>query len=181
MRHPLFIAAAVSLTLTASVSAQDTKHEDMANCSMHAQKETQYPHHADVNRHGDLAMGFPHDKTTHHFRLRSDGGAIEITANDSNDKTNTAAIRAHLSHVAGLFSQGDFSTPMFIHDTIPPGIETMRLLKAAIRYRFEELPTGARLNIESSNPAAVAAVHDFLRFQISDHQTGDPITVADSH
>jgi hypothetical protein len=126
-------------------------------------------------------MGFPHDKTTHHFRLRSDGGAIEITANDSNDKTNTAAIRAHLKHVAGLFGQGEFSIPMFIHDTMPPGIETMRLLKAAIHYGFDELPTGARLSIESSDPVAVAAVHDFLRFQISDHQTGDPITVADSH
>jgi hypothetical protein len=181
MRHLLLIAATAFLTLTASASAQDTKHDDMANCPMHAQKQTQDPHHADVNKHGDQAMGFPHDKTAHHFRLRSDGGAIEITVNDSDDKTNTAAIRAHLSHVAGLFGQGDFSTPMFIHDTIPPGIETMRLLKAAIRYRFEELPTGARLSIESSDPVAVAAVHDFLRFQISDHQTGDPIKVADSH
>jgi hypothetical protein len=70
---------------------------------------------------------------------------------------------------------------MFIHDTIPPGIKTMQLLKAEIRYLYEELPTGARLTIESSDPVAVAAVHDFLRFQISDHQTGDPITVADSH
>ena len=180
MRH-LFMAAAVSLPLFASVSAQNTRHDDMSNCPMHAQKETQSPHHADVNKHGDQAMGFPHDKTTHHFRLRSDGGAIEITANDSSDKTNTAAIRTHLSHVAGLFGQGDFSIPMFIHDTIPPGIETMRLLKAGIHYHYEELPTGARLSIESSDPVAVAAVHDFLRFQISDHQTGDPITVADSH
>jgi len=91
MRHLLFIAAAVSLTLIASVGAQDTKHDEVENCSVHAQKETQDAHHADVNKHGDLAMGFPHDKTTHHFRLRSDGGAIEITANDSNDKTNTAS------------------------------------------------------------------------------------------
>jgi len=181
MRHLLFIAAAVSLPLVASGRAQNIKHDDMSNCPMHAQKETQSPHHADVNKHGDQAMGFPQDKTTHHFRLRSDGGAIEIMANDCNDRTNTAAIRAHLSHVARLFGQGEFSIPMFIHDTIPPGLETMRLLKAEIRYRFEELPTGARLSIESSDPVAVAALHDFLRFQIWDHQTGEPITVADSH
>lgn len=180
MRHLLFIAA-VSLTVAASVSAQDTKHDGMEKCSLHVEKGAQDPHHAEVNKHGDLVMGFPHDRTAHHFRLRADGGAIEITANDSDDKTNTAAIRDHLSHVAGLFGRGDFSTPMFIHDTIPPGIETMRLLKAAIHYRFEELPTGARLSIESSDPVAVAAVHDFLRFQISDHQTGDSITVTDPH
>jgi hypothetical protein len=30
-------------------------------------------------------MGFSHDKTTHHFRLYPDGGAIEVTADDPND------------------------------------------------------------------------------------------------
>lgn len=27
--------------------------------------------------------GFPHDQTTHHFRLLPDGGAIEVTVNDA--------------------------------------------------------------------------------------------------
>ena len=33
---------------------------------------------ADVNQRGDHAMGFAHEKTTHHFRLYPDGGAIVI-------------------------------------------------------------------------------------------------------
>ena len=78
-------------------------------------------------------MGFSHDATTHHFRMAPDGGVIEVTANDANDKTSTEAIRSHLSHIAVMFGNGDFSTPMFVHDGVPPGVTTMKLLKAAIR------------------------------------------------
>src|SRR5512137_269646 len=38
-----------------------------------------------MNARGDRAMGFSHDKTTHHFVLLPDGGAIELTANDGRD------------------------------------------------------------------------------------------------
>jgi len=34
-----------------------------------------------MSRARDEAMGFPHDRTTHHFRLLPDGGAIEVTVN----------------------------------------------------------------------------------------------------
>ena len=52
----------------------------------------------------------------------------------------------------------------------------MKLLKKKIRYTYEPLEAGGRVRIESSDPVAVAAVQDFLRFQITDHQTGDPLT-----
>jgi hypothetical protein len=45
------------------------------------------------------------------------------------------AIRSHLSHIVMTFDNGDFSTPMFIHDGVPPGITTMKLMKSAIGYR----------------------------------------------
>ncbi len=96
------IALGLSLLLLgAPISAQETKPADsMKDCPLHAQHMAQQSHHATMESHGDQAMGFPHDKTTHHFRLISDGGAIEVTANDPNDKTNTEAIRSHLSHIA---------------------------------------------------------------------------------
>ena len=135
-------------------------------------------HQAVVQSHGDQAMGFPHEKTTHHFRILSDGGSIEVTANDPNDKTNRTAIRSHLMHIAMMFSNGDFSTPIFIHDGIPPGVTTMKLMKSAIHYSYEEIPSGGRVRIKADDPIAVAAIHDFLRFQINDHQTGDSLEVA---
>jgi hypothetical protein len=79
-------------------------------------------HQADVEKHGDEAMGFPHDKTTHHFLLYSDGGAIEVTVNDNKDSQNLQAIRSHLTHIVTMFSNGEFSIPMFVHDQVPPGV-----------------------------------------------------------
>jgi len=153
------------------VFAQDhPQQDDMKDCPMYSQPAS---HEAVVQNHGDQAMGFPHDKTTHHFRILSDGGSIEVTANNPNDIANTTAIRSHLTHIAGMFNNGDFSTPMFIHDGLPPGVTTMKLVKSAIRYSYEEIPAGGRVRIKSDDPVAVAAIHDFLRFQITEHRTGD--------
>jgi len=157
---------------------QDTKLDEMEDCPMHTQRSAQ-SHQAMVETHGDEAMGFPHDKTTHHFRITADGGAIEVTVNDASDKTNTQAIRSHLSHIAVMFSHGDFSTPMFIHDGVPPGVTTMKLMKLAIHYTYKEMSTGGRVRIKSDDPIAVAAIHDFLRFQITEHQTGDSLVATD--
>jgi len=128
-----------------------------------------------VNARGDHAMGFSHEKTTHHFRINADGGAIEVTANDSSDAASQEQIRAHLSHIAKLFKEGDFSAPMFIHAETPPGVPAMKRLKADISYTFETIERGARVRIATTNAEGVEAIHAFLRYQIKDHQTGDPL------
>ena len=137
-------------------------------------------HHAGVVERGDHVMGFSHDKTTHHFRLMNDGGAIEAVANDPADFASRQEIREHLQHIATMFSQGDFNAPMLIHAHTPPGVPAMKKLRNQIQYRVEDLPNGARVRVSSSNAKAVAAIHDFLRFQIQDHQTGDPLTVSEN-
>ena len=147
--------------------------QDANSCPMHKEHATSDQHQADVKKHGDEAMGFPHDKTTHHFRLYSDGGAIEVTANDSKDTENAQAIRSHLTHVVSMFSNGDFAVPMFIHDQAPPGVTVMKEKHTEISYSFEELPTGGRVRIKTTNREALKAVHAFLHFQIEDHHTGD--------
>lgn len=148
--------------------------QDMQSCPMHNEhmKGTSQ-HQADVEKHGDEAMGFPHDKTAHHFRLYADGGAIEVTVKDREDSENRQAIRSHLRHIVTMFSNGDFSTPMFVHDQVPPGVAVMKEKRAEISYSFEESVAGGRVRIKTTNPEALKAVHDFLRFQIEDHHTGD--------
>jgi hypothetical protein len=133
--------------------------------------------HDSVNQHGDHVMGFSHEKTTHHFRLYADGGTIEVTANDPRDSESRDQIRMHLAHIAGMFAAGDFDAPMLIHDQVPPGVPVLRKLKGDVKYRFEELDRGGRVRISTKNAEALQAVYEFLRFQISDHQTGDAITV----
>lgn len=148
--------------------------QDMQSCPIpneHMQGASQ--HQADVEKHDDEAMGFPHDRTTHHFRLYSDGGAIEVTVTDSKDSQNIQAIRFHFTHIVTMFSGGNFSIPMFVHDQVPPGVPVLKEKHAEISYSFEELPAGGRVRIKTRNPDALKAIYDFLRFQIENHHTGD--------
>ena len=163
------IAIAALLLASLQMAAQD-----MQSCPMHkGHLKESSQHRADVEKHGDEAMGFPHDKSTHHFRLTSDGGTIEVTVNDSKDLQNLGAIRSHLTHIAKMFSNGDFSIPMFVHDQLPPGVAVMKDKRADISYTFEEIDGGGRVRITTKDTDALKAVHDFLRFQITDHHTGD--------
>jgi hypothetical protein len=130
-----------------------------------------------VNARGDRAMGFSHEKTAHHFRLTTDGGAIEVVANDSKDTASLEQIRSHLSHIAKMFKEGDFTLPMFTHGEAPPGISTMTRLKADIHYSFESVDRGGQVRIVTSNAEAIEAIHEFLRYQIRDHKTGDALEV----
>jgi hypothetical protein len=150
---------------------------DMQSCPMHKEHMKATEHQADVEKHGDQAMGFPHDKTTHHFRLYANGGAIEVTADENSDTENIQAIQGHMAHIVALFSNGDFSIPMFVHDKVPPGVPVMKEKRAEISYTVEEQPIGATVRIKTGNPDALKAVHEFLRFQIEDHHTGDTTTV----
>jgi hypothetical protein len=134
-------------------------------------------HFAGVNARGDQGMGFSHDKTTHHFHLFTDGGSIEIASNDAADTDSQKAIRDHLAMIVGRFSQGDFSIPMFIHQTTPPGVEAMKRLNEKIFYLVRNTAGGAEIRITTDDSDAVRAVHDFLRFQIEDHRTGDSLEI----
>jgi hypothetical protein len=135
------------------------------------------PHHQAVDERGDHVMGFDHQKTTHHFILTPSGGEIVVSANDPNDTASRDAIRSHLSHIARMFSEGDFQAPMLIHDRVPPGVPVMKTRKALIQWTYEKTSAGGRVVITTKDPEALSAIHDFLRFQIEDHRTGDPTTV----
>jgi hypothetical protein len=173
----LLLALAVAGSIAAQgaiLSAQSSGGGNMSQCPM--MEPSKDSHHAAMEMHGDQAMGFAHDKTTHHFLLAGRGGVIEVKANDPGDDASVDAIRSHLAHIATMFRSGDFSAPMFVHSTIPPGVTAMKLLKKKIRYIYEPVEAGGQVRIESSDPVAVAAIQDFLRFQITDHQTGDSLT-----
>jgi hypothetical protein len=145
-----------------------------------AQEKASEPscHHAKVDERGDHVMGFDHAKTSHRFLLSRSGGSVEVSANDPEDTASRDAIREHLSHVAGMFAEGNFDAPMQIHDRVPPGVPTMKRKKAVIEWKFEEMPAGGRVRITTKDAEALAAIHEFLRFQIEDHRTGDPTEVS---
>lgn len=134
--------------------------------------------HGSSQSRGATVMGFDQGQTTHHFSLYNNGGAIEVTVKDSADTTNRDAIRAHLSHIATLFASGNFDAPMLVHDSKNvPGTKVMAELKDRIRYTYVEVPSGGRVNIVTSDREAIDAVHQFLKFQITEHKTGDSTAV----
>ena len=142
-----------------------------------AQQAAGTAHHLDAR--GKQVMGFDQQKTTHHFRLYEDGGAIEVGVKDKADSENLTAIRGHLPHISKLFADGEFEAPMHVHNAGDiPGVADLARLKAKLTYTFVETPTGGRVDIVTTDKEALDALHKFLRFQITDHQTGDPMTAA---
>lgn len=159
---------------------------DPATCPMHAQhmaeaQNAQHAEHAEhahgVDERGDAVMGFSHQTTKHSFRLTKDGGAIEVRANDAADAAGIAQIRSHLQEIAKEFSAGVFTKPEAIHARVPDGVAAMKELGAKITYRYEELERGGRVVVRTDDARGIDAVHQFLRFQISDHRTGDSAEV----
>lgn len=155
------------LVLTSAIQAQQ------------ANPPTSEQQHCAMMKCGDAGMGFSHEKTTHHFILLKDGGSIQVSTNDPKDDVSRDQIRMHLSHIAKMFSEGNFDTPMFIHDTTPPGVPTMQNLHDEIHYQYQQTDSGAKIMIATANLKALQAVHEFLRFQIDEHRTGDSTEISD--
>lgn len=125
---------------------------------------------------GHQPMGFDEQKTVHHFILSTTGGYIDVTVRDGADQTNRSAVQKHLSHIAVMFKEGEFNIPMLVHGEMPSGVETMVRLKDRISYEYKVTVKGGRVMISTKDRDALAAIHDFLRYQIKAHKTGDPLT-----
>jgi hypothetical protein len=161
----------IALTAAGISTQSSQKPESKTECPMRAT-------HTQMNERGEKGMGFSQTATTHHFLLNAKGGVIQVEVKDSADTTSRNQIRMHLGHIAKAFQSGDFDIPMFVHDTVPPGVPEMKRLQKEIQYSFEETANGGRVVISSMNKEAVEAVHRFLRFQIEEHQTGAPTAAA---
>jgi hypothetical protein len=140
---------------------------------VYQQHQSADEHAAGVDIRGDHAMGFSHETTAHHFTLLPDGGIIAIETKAEHDDVTRDQIRAHMKHIAAMFSASDFDVPMFIHDKVPPGVAMMKQKQGSVIYTFEATEHGAQVRIKTQDPAALKAVHEFLTFQIEDHRTGD--------
>jgi len=62
---------------------------------------------------------------------------------------------------------------MLVHETDVPGTKELAKLKDKVVYTYADTDRGGRVDITTSDPPAIAALYKFLRFQISDHKTGD--------
>lgn len=114
-------------------------------------------------------MGVDQYTSSHVFESLPDGGRISLQR-DTIDSAGIATIRAHMQDIATQFATGDFSIPGFVHAQKVPGTDVMAARRALIRYMPEPLPRGGRVRIVTRDSAAIAAVHEFLGFQRTDHR-----------
>ena len=166
----IIFAVLVSSLVCVGAGAQQPTNPEPEKCPMHDA-------HSQMNGRGEKGMGFSQTATTHHFLLNPDGGVIQVEAKDAADTASRDEIRMHLGHIARAFQSGDFDIPMFVHDTVPPGVADMKRLQKQIRYSFEDTASGGRVVISSTDKDAITAIHAFLRFQIEEHATGDATEV----
>jgi hypothetical protein len=130
-----------------------------------------------LKHRGAAAMGFDQDGSVHHFLLQPNGGSIVVVSKTAGDAALIAQIRSHLRDIAVAFGEGVFEAPVATHAEMPPGAAVMAEQKQRIAYRYADQADGARVVIESADPAARDAIHAFLRYQIAEHKTGDPLTI----
>jgi hypothetical protein len=166
-------SAMLAVTAMASLGAGQ-EHPAMPAGMSHEEHMRQM---AEMKKRGNVTMGFDQDRVTHHFRLAPNGGSIEVTVNRDDDTETRQQIRDHLRTISRQFADGLFTDPIATHAEVPPGVLVMQARKARITYTYEDKPTGGRVVIATSDRPGQKAVHDFLQYQIREHETGDPLGI----
>jgi hypothetical protein len=118
---------------------------------------------------GEHVMGVNQYTSAHVFEDLPDGGRIVLERADAADTADIKQIRAHMREIAAAFKAGDFAKPFEVHAQTVPGTDVLAQKQSAISYEVSDLPRGGEVRIRTSDPAAVAAVHDFLAFQRGAH------------
>lgn len=113
------------------------------------------------------------ENAIHHFTLLKNGGTVVAQMKNPKDTQSRDQLRLHMAHMAKMYAEGYFRGPEFIHAQEIPGVAMMKQLKDEIHYEYHDTDLGGQITITSSKEKAIAAVHEFLRFEIKNHQTGD--------
>jgi hypothetical protein len=123
---------------------------------------------ASMQARGKMAMGVDQTTSTHAFDALPDGGRIELQR-DADDSLGIAQIRAHLRLIQHAFQAGDFSTPQFVHMKAMPGTAMMAQKRDVITYTYHDLPRGGEVVMKTSDASALAAIHEFMGAQRTEH------------
>jgi len=124
-----------------------------------------------MQQRGQVVMGVDQYTSAHVFEDLPDGGRIVLDRDGATDTSGIATIRAHMRDIAVAFRAGDFTKPFQVHAQVVPGTAVMATHRAAITYDAIDRPRGGEVRIRTQDPAAVAAIHEFLAFQRRDHRS----------
>lgn len=159
VRAALLLAAGAALAVVAVLG---TLWATGAFASQEARQE-------EVAEKGAEVMPFDLEETTHVFEKTRTGGVQKVVADDPNDAEQVGLIREHLEEEAAAFRRGDLSEPSEIHGEEMPGLQELEAGSEEIDIRYSDLPDGAKVEYEISDPDLAAALHDWFDAQVSDH------------
>jgi len=106
--------------------------------------------------------------TSLHFYFSDMGGSVVVEVKDPDNFSACESLRNHLEQLTQMFEDGRIGT------------RSIKKLRNAIRFSFQETPAGGRIVIESYDRYTVAAIHTFLEHEIETNKTGDSIMLRDS-
>jgi hypothetical protein len=102
------------------------------------------------------------DMSLKRIRFEADGGAIEVEAKRVNDTQTRDAVRQQLRHD--------------LREQVPSATPAMQENRNRIKYKYQETTRGARIRIIAKDQAALAAVQEFLRSQITQTSRAKAVT-----
>lgn len=127
---------------------------------------------AAMQERGRAVMGVDQYASAHVFEDLPDGGRVVLERADAADTADIATIRAHMRDIAAAFRAGDFAKPFAVHAQTVPGTAVMTARRNAITYEAQDLPRGGEVRIRTADRQAIAAIHEFLKFQREAHHAG---------
>lgn len=129
----------------------------------------------DLNTRFSKALGTDTNKVVQHYYLVKNGGVIEFTAKDPNDNATISAVQKYLDAQKDLFEKGKTDADADVHGKVPDGLPVLKRLRNEITFFAVKSDSGAALRMFSINDQARQAIQDFMKFQINEHKTGDPL------
>jgi hypothetical protein len=110
------------------------------------------------------------DPTLHVYRETFDGGVIQVLADGYVPMRGVVAIRARLRKEAAAFVRGDYPDP----DGRTSATARLRSEAQRIAVSYSELRRGGQIRLRTKDPAAVAALHEWMAATVRSSQRLHP-------
>ncbi|MGD8367437.1 MAG: hypothetical protein PVG78_07345 [Desulfobacterales bacterium] len=114
-------------------------------------------------------MPFEMSKTMHIFKMTESGGVQKVVTRDPGATDQIPLIRQHLQHEAERFQKGDYSDPAKLHGAGMPGLRELQAGAAGVKVSYADLPSGAEITFETTDPRLLTALHRWFGAQLSEH------------
>ena len=137
------------------------------------------PTENDLKTRVSKVLGTDVDKIVQHYYLVKNGGVIEFTAKDPADNATISTVQKYLETQKDLFEKGKADADTGVYGKVPDGLPALKKLRNDITFFAVNTDSGAALRMFSVNDQARQAIQDFMKFQINEHKTGDPLQVAE--